>query len=209
MNIAIIGFGNVGKSLGQTLAAKGHTVRFGVRDADGVAEAARELGDRAAASDVRSAAAFGDAVILAVPWAAAIAAVESAGDLGGKVLIDCTNPIAWQGGGPAISPDVAGTSAAERIAARTAAHVVKAFSTHGAEHNTTPEIHGIQLDTYICGDHAQAKATVRRLAEDIGFRVVDAGPLRNAALLEHLAVLWVHLAIKGDLGRGFAFKALS
>jgi predicted dinucleotide-binding enzyme len=44
------------------------------------------------------------------------------------------------------------------------------------------------------------------LATRMGFRARDAGPLRNAALLENLAVLWIQLASAGGMGRNFGFR---
>jgi predicted dinucleotide-binding enzyme len=49
---------------------------------------------------------------------------------------------------------------------------------------------------------------VAKLAEDLGFEAVDAGPLKNARLLEPFAMLWIYLAIKQGLGPDIAFKLL-
>ena len=57
----------------------------------------------------------------------------------------------------------------------------------------------------VAGDDASAKATVLALARDMGFTPRDAGPLRNAAVLENLAVLWIHLATQSGMGRQFYF----
>jgi predicted dinucleotide-binding enzyme len=46
------------------------------------------------------------------------------------------------------------------------------------------------------------------LALDLGLDPVDAGPLANARLLEPHALLWIWLAIKGGVGRGFTFKLM-
>jgi hypothetical protein len=207
MKIAIIGAGNVGSSLGRAFAANGHQVRFGVREPDKIAELVAGCGETTSAGDIADAAEFGEIVILAVPWAAARAAIQAAGDLRGKVLVDTVNPLAWIDG-PVIADEVRGSSAAEIIAELSRARVVKAFSTHGAEFNLAPRIGDIPVDTYICGDDEEAKAIVASLAKDLGFSVIDTGPLRNASLLEHLAALWVYLAVKSDLGRTFVFKAL-
>jgi predicted dinucleotide-binding enzyme len=206
MKIAIIGAGNVGGSLGQALSARGHEVRFGVRDPGKITALVQQCGGRATASDPAAAVAFGEVVIVTLPWQATLDAVAALPGLEGKVLIDTTNPIAWADG-PVFDPAVP-DSAAQRIAALTGARVVKLFSTHGAELNLAPRIGDVQLDTYLCGDDAEARRMAVRLAEDIGFRVVDAGPLRNAASLEHLAILWVHLAMKAGHGRQIGFKLL-
>jgi predicted dinucleotide-binding enzyme len=60
----------------------------------------------------------------------------------------------------------------------------------------------------MAGDDAEAKAVVRRLGEDVGLEMEDAGGLSNARLLEALAELWIYLAFRGGLGRDFAFAAL-
>lgn len=206
MKIAIIGAGNVGGTLGQALAAHGHDIRFGVRDPGKITAVVEQCGGRAAATDPAAAVAFGEVVIVALPWRATLDALSALPGLKDKILIDATNPVGWADG-PVFDASVP-DSAAQRIAAQTGARVVKLFSTHGAEINLTPRIGDVQLDTYLCGDDAEAKRVAARLAEDIGFRAVDVGPLRNAASLEHLAILWVHLAMKGGHGRHIAFKLL-
>jgi predicted dinucleotide-binding enzyme len=206
MKIAIIGAGNVGGSLGQALAAHGHEVRFGVRDPQKIAGLVQQCGNGAAAADPAAAVAFGDVVIVALPWRVTLDTLAALPGLKGKILIDATNPVAWADG-PVFDPAVP-DSAAQRIAAQTGARVVKLFSTHGAELNLAPRVGNVQLDAYACGDDDEAKRVATRLGQDIGFRIVDAGPLRNAASLEHLAILWVYLAIQGGQGRHIGFKLL-
>ena len=64
------------------------------------------------------------------------------------------------------------------------------------------------IDVHLAGDDSGAKAAVAEIAEQAGFTVVDCGPLRNAALLENLAVLWIHLAVTEGRGRFVGFKLL-
>ncbi len=87
------------------------------------------------------------------------------------------------------------------------AKVVKAFNTIGANNYSDLEFSGLRADAYICGDDAAAKQVVGQLAEQMGFDVVDVGPLSNAHLLEELALLWVTLVRLG-YGREIAFKLL-
>lgn len=207
MKIAIIGAGNVGGSLAQAFADKAHEIRIGVRDPSKVADLITRCGHRTEATDPASAAAFGDVVFLTVPWSVALEVVESLGDLGGKILADCTNPVGWDNG-PVIAKDVVGSSGSQKIAEKTSAHVVKAFSTHGWEINLSPTIGEQAIDHYVCGDDADARAKVSQLAAEIGFHPVDVGPLRNAGPLENLAVLWIHMAMMTDAGREIGFKLL-
>src|SRR5438093_12611208 len=95
MRIGIIGAGSVGGTLGAAWARRGHQVRFGVRRPDSPEMAAllKQIGESAAAGSVAEAAGFGEAVVLATPWPATEEALRAAGDLGGKVLLDCTNPL--------------------------------------------------------------------------------------------------------------------
>ena len=61
---------------------------------------------------------------------------------------------------------------------------------------------------FVCGDDAAAKPAVLQLTAELGFDVVDAGPLRVARLLEALAMLSIHLATNQRLGREIAFALL-
>src|SRR5438067_13366608 len=95
MKIGIIGAGNVGGTLGRAWAKKGHDSFFGVRHPqdDKTRRLVESIGPKAQAGTVAEAAAFGEVVVLATPWQATEAAVKEAGDLTGKVVIDCTNPL--------------------------------------------------------------------------------------------------------------------
>jgi predicted dinucleotide-binding enzyme len=208
MKIGIIGAGSVGGTLGQAWARKGHDVFFGVRKPqdDKTRRLVQSIGSKARAGTVAEAAAFGQVIVLATPWQAAEAAVRAAGDLTGKALIDCTNPL---------KPDVSGlevgfgTSGAERVAqwAR-GAKVFKAFNTTGSNNMADPVIDGIRTVMFVCGDDEAMKPTILRLATDVGFEAVDAGKLVQARLLEPWAMLWIHLAFSGSVGREFAFALL-
>ena len=208
MKIGIIGAGNIGGTLGRAWAAKGHEVVFGVRDPRGpkVQELVKATGGKARAASPAEAAAHGEVVLLATPWAAAQAALRGAGDLTGKILVDATNPL---------RPDLSGltlghtTSAAEEVARwAPGAKVVKAFNTIGAQHIANPRFGTQSASMLICGDDLAAKKTVLLLAESLGFDPVDAGPLRQARLLEPLAMLWISLAYAYGHGADIAFKLL-
>jgi predicted dinucleotide-binding enzyme len=93
MKIGVIGAGNVGGTLGKAWVRKGHEVVFGVRDPqrEKVQDLLKDIGSKAHAGSVAEAAAFGEVVVLAVPWSAARDAIQKAGDLSGKVVVDVTN----------------------------------------------------------------------------------------------------------------------
>lgn len=205
MKIGIIGAGNVGGALGRGWVRAGHAVTFGVRDAaDPKVAKLREAGARAAS--VAEAAKGAEVVVLATPWEATEDAMREAGDLAGKIVFDCTNPLLPQLAGLAHGDD---TSGAEMVAGwATGARVVKVFNTTGANNMANPDFHGMAATMFYCGDDGEAKAAAHRLAADLGFDPVDAGALDQARLLEPLALLWIRLAYVQKQGRDIAFKLM-
>jgi len=208
LKIAIIGAGNVGASLGTNLSRHGYPLRFGVREGSDVKELLAKCEGRAEAASVSAAAQWADVIFLAVPAEAAQEAVRSLGDVKGKVLVDCTNPVAWGADGPRLVPPAEGSVTATLAKAFPGLRVVKGFSTFGAEFHLDPRVGDTSVDVQLAGDDTEAKALVSSIALKAGFTPIDVGPLRNAALLESLAVLWIHLALKGGQGRQVAFKLL-
>jgi NADPH-dependent F420 reductase len=197
--VAIIGAGNVGSSLGARLAKTGDVVRFGVRD---VAKAAAS---GVKGTTVRDAVVGASVVLLTVPADAAVETARGLGPLGeGTVVVDCTNPLRFAGG-PVWNPPREGSVASALSAALPGVAVVKGFNHFGAEIHADPQLAGGPADAFFAGDDVAAKRRVMALAERIGFRAMDAGPLRNAAVLENLTVLWIQLAMTG-VGRNYAFR---
>nr|MCU0636694.1 NAD(P)-binding domain-containing protein [Gemmatimonadaceae bacterium] len=92
MNIGILGAGRVGGTLGRRLADAGHVIAFGVRTPDDTKHA--PLAPAGRVLSIGAAVAASEVVLLATPWAAVPDALAAAGDFGGRVLIDATNPIA-------------------------------------------------------------------------------------------------------------------
>jgi hypothetical protein len=208
MNIAIIGAGNVGGTLGSRWAKNGHTVTFGVRNPgdEKLKKLLGSTGGAARAAMIREAVKDASVVVLATPWEAAQSAIQAAGNLNGKILIDTTNPLSM---GPEGLRLVLGltTSAGEQVASwATGARVVKAFNTTGAKNMADPKLGSHSASMFVCGDDTDARLTVTKLAEELGFEAVDCGPLSAARYLEPMAMLWIHLCV--GLGRGpdFAFK---
>lgn len=203
--IAIQGAGNVGCALAERLMKAGAAVMFGARDPAAVtATLAGRLPDITVTTPA-DAAADADIIMLAVPAAAAIAATRDAGNLSGKILVDCTNPVKWEGG-PVWAPPAEGSVAQALAKAFPGVRVLKGFNHFGAEIHANPKLQNGGADAFFAGDDADAKRTVIELASRMGFQASDAGPLRNAALLENLAVLWIHLATATGGTRGFAFR---
>jgi NADPH-dependent F420 reductase len=207
--VAILGAGNVGQALAHRAAGAGHTVRFGVRDpAKTSASRAPDERNNTPVLSIADACAGADIVIVAVPAAAAIDALRAAGELGHAIVIDATNPIRWDNG-PVWMPPAEGSGAQAIAAVFPALRVLKGFNHFGAEVMRTPTtVHGA-VDASFAGDDADAKAQVIALANTMGFNGGDAGPLRNAGLLESLAVLWIHRSTVGGAGRRWAYQTAS
>lgn len=208
MRIGIIGAGSVGGALGRGWVKKGHEVLFGVRDqADPkVQKVLADAGPAVCAGSVAEAGAFGEVLVLATPWEAAEEALRQAGDLAGKIVFDCTNPL--KPGLAGIEVPEAGSAGQQVAAWAPGARVVKIFNTTGFNNMADPGYGGQSATMFYCGDDKNAKSVAHRLAEDLGFDPVDAGPLANAGLLEAAAMLWIWLAYPGGQGRDIAFKLL-
>ena len=204
MRIAVIGAGNVGTTLGRGWTRRRHQVTYGVRDPSSAkAEALAQGGVHVTVPT--QAVERSEVVLLATPWAATKDAVEALGDIGGRPLLDATNPI-----GPGLTLAVGdGGSGGELVQAwAPTARVVKIFNTTGVENMASP-MYGDQAATmFYCGDDEPACAVAAKLAADLGFDAVSAGPLRNARLLEPLALLWINQARVQGVSRGVAFKLL-
>jgi predicted dinucleotide-binding enzyme len=207
MKIAVIGTGSVGATLGRRWAELGHSVRFGVRDlADAGANAlVRQIKGEARLASVREAAADADVVVLATPYAANAAALATAGDLSGKVLIDVTNPV-----GADFSLAVGfSTSGAEEVAKLApGARVYKAMNQVGFEVMADPAFAAGKPVMFVAGDEPKGKEVVLGLVNALGFEAIDAGDLPVARLLEPYAMLWIHLMARRKMGRRFAFGLL-
>ncbi|HWE50451.1 MAG TPA: NAD(P)-binding domain-containing protein [Bryobacteraceae bacterium] len=191
MKIAIIGAGNVGRTLGERWTRRGHEVQYGTREPAG---------------SVRDAVSSSDVVVLAVAWKAVPAALRDAGDMKGKIVLDPTVPLTadYSALDPAAQP-----SGGETVAALIpGVPVVKIFNTTGNNNMANPDYHGEAATMFYCGDDAAAKKTAAALASDLGFEPVDAGGLNQSHLLETLGLFWISLALKQGMGREIAFKLL-
>jgi predicted dinucleotide-binding enzyme len=198
MKIGIIGAGSLGSALGERLGRAGHEIMFGGGDA------AREVASSMAAGvgSNSDAVAFGDVVVLAVPFAAIEAALDDAATEG-RVLWSCVNALRRDMSGLAVGFD---TSAAEQVARHApGARVVAAIPpfAHAIASGTLEYDEGLAPSVFLCSDDPAAKQVVERLVRDLGAHPVDAGQLSAARLVEPAMMLLIGLAYAGatrDLG---------
>jgi 8-hydroxy-5-deazaflavin:NADPH oxidoreductase len=193
VKLGIIGAGSLGTALGGRLAERGHTIMFG----GGASAQDAAVRQRALVGSNAEAAAFGDVVILAVPFAAIDAALAEAALLRGRVLWSCVS---------ALKPDYTGlvvgfdNSAAEEVARRApGARVVAALPpfAHAIAAGQLSYDGDLAPTVFVCGDDAAAKRIVETLVRDIGAHPVDAGPLEAARLVEPAMMLAVSIAYAG------------
>lgn len=205
--IAVIGGGDFGLAMGHAIARTGQSFCFGLRDPAALPGTTLALlKSCTGAVEVQAAIAAAELVILAIPYAAAAPLVQTRPDWGGKILVDCTNPLKAGLAGLEVGHS---TSAAEEIArSAVGARVVKAFSTLSAYVLEHPTFGTGRAFMPVCGDDAEARARVIELGRLMGFDVVDIGPLAHARYIEPFAMLGIQLAVQRRYGHGFALGVL-
>ena len=190
MKIAIVGRGHVGGALSRGLSRARHEVIAVDRDE----QAVRDAAERA------------DVVILAVPFTAVGEVARVIEPVtAGKPVMDVTNALT-KDAGLAVGFTTSGGEELQKKLPR--AHVVKALNTVFAGLMETGQVDGQPLTAFVASDDDAARSTVMELARDIGFDAVNAGPLKNARLLEPLGVLNVQLGYVLGYGAQGGFRHL-
>lgn len=187
-NIGIIGKGNVGHAL--------------LRGCERAGYEAKAVGHYL--KGVQGTAAWGEVLVLAVPFAALDETLNEMGDnVNGKTLVDVTN---------VVTPDYrlalgCTTSGAEELQKKVpSAKVIKAFNTVFSEHMSRGKVLDEPITLFAAGDDGASKAAVLQLGRDIGFDPVDAGPLQNARWLETLGYFHIQLGYALKMGTEVEFK---
>jgi 8-hydroxy-5-deazaflavin:NADPH oxidoreductase len=190
MTIGILGgTGPQGRGLTRRLAAAGHPVVIGSRSADraqAVAMGYADVGDVTGADNTTAAQA--DLVIVAVPYDGHADLLRThAGDLAGKIVVDCVNPLGFDGQGPYPLRIEAGSAAQEAQQILTTSTVIAAFHHVSAVLLDDPAVTHIEGDVLVLGEDRDAVRQVCELATAIpGARGIYAGRLRNAGQVEAL-----------------------
>lgn len=179
MRIGVIGAGRIGGNIAERWSQAGHEVVISFsRSPEQLGELAASIGARAASP--AEAAAFGEAVLVSVPWGALDAALEQAGPLDGKVVVDTTNP--YGSGGLVEFP--AGATAAETNATRVGgAHYAKAFNTLTSAYQRGVDDAAQTPAMFFTAADEVAAGACTGLVGDCGFVPVRL-PWARAALLE-------------------------
>jgi 8-hydroxy-5-deazaflavin:NADPH oxidoreductase len=182
MKIGVIGAGRIGGNCARQAVKGGHEVMLSfARDASGLERLASELGDSASVGSPADAVAFGEIVILSVPWGTIPDALAQAGDLAGKVVIDTTNQF---GSGP--MPEPGQTAAAFNARRMPGARYVKSFNTltSGFQAKAAERQGAERVVQWMCGEDPEAKELVAGLIRDMGYVPVDLGGTATCAVME-------------------------
>ena len=182
MRIGVIGAGRIGGNVARQALRAGHEVKVSFsREPSTLSELARELGEGASSGTPSEAVGFGDVVVVSVPWDTIPQALEEAGDLSGKVVVDTTNQF---GSGPMPSPGQ--TAAAFNAERMHGARYVKSFNTLTSAFQAQAAGRGgdERVVQWMCGDDAGAKELVATLIEDMGYAPVDLGGTATCSVME-------------------------
>jgi len=189
MKIGIIGSGKVGSALGASWVKAGHEVMFSSRHIEHDQALAADLGAGARAGTLREAAAFGDVLLVAVPYGALPEVGKGLADLiGGKVIIDACNPFPNRDGEIAdwALEKGAGFASAELLPG---ARIVRAFNAIGAAHMGSAYQEPGRIGMPFAGDDADAVAAASGLIREIGYEPVLVGGLEMGRYLMPRTVL--------------------
>ena len=211
MQVGIIGSGDVARSLGRAFITLGHSVMLGSRTPEGEKlqawqqkmtaqiAASTSPATQALSGSFEQAARFGQLCVVAVRGAALESALALAGPehFAGKVVIDATNPLKM-GPDKQLALSVGFSDSMGEMTQRLlpAAKVVKAFNCVNNAHMFKPDFPGGQPEMFICGNDAEAKASVTALLQQFGWTALDAGGIDAARYIEPFGVLGIRQAFK-------------
>jgi len=185
LKIGVIGSGNIGSTLGGVWVKAGHEVMFSSLDIEHDKALAAKLGGKARAGTSREAAAFGDVLLLAVPYSAVPQlGKDLATAIKGKIIVDASNPIVARDGETATWAREKGVGVAS-MELLPGARIVRAFNAIGyARMGAASQRQGERMGMPIAGDDAQAIAVASRLVREVGYEPVLVGTL--ATMGKHL-----------------------
>ncbi len=198
MKIAFIGIGNVGAPLADNLQKLGHEVLISARDPVSKSVlAALALNPQLQVGTPIEAIRSAEVVFLATAFGDTQAALSSLiPALAGKILVDCTNPVGANLTHGLDSKISAGETIQQLVPA---ANVVKAFTIYGYknfEDTSYPGYGDLKPVMLIAGNDNPAKTCVADLCRQLGWAPVDTGNIAMSLHLEHMALLWIKLAMK-------------
>ena len=190
LSVGILGgTGPQGRGLARRLASAGHPTVLGSRSAERATETAEAIGVDGVTGGSNDEAAAADLVIVTVPYEGHADLLTSlAGQLAGKIVVDCVNPLGFDTQGPYALAVADGSAAQEAQRILPDSTVIAAFHHLSAVRLEDPDVHEFDEDVLVLGEDRDAVGTVIELAAAAlpGGRGVFAGRLRNAHQVEAL-----------------------
>ena len=181
MKIGIIGSGNIGGTAAKLFAKAGHEVAISnSRGPESLKSFVSSVGPNIMANTVEDAIKFGEVILLAIPWRRRQDLLSVSKLLDGKIVIDAMNP--YSENFEVI--DLGNSTSSEEVLKQIPnSRLIKAFNTIYYEHLRTKGNPDAPIEDrftiFVAGDDPNAKATVSKLIEDIGFAPIDTGSLRE------------------------------
>jgi 8-hydroxy-5-deazaflavin:NADPH oxidoreductase len=202
LKIGIIGTGDIGGALARHWARAGHQLIISSRHPEQLQSLATELGPNVKVGTPREAAAFGEVIMLAVPYGATPqVGRDLAAELKDKIVLDAGNPYPSRDGQMAVRDRERGTgvASAEYLPGT---KLVRAFNAINAgplarEAFRKPERLGIPL----ASNDAQAMAIASQLVSDAGFDPVAVGALSRAREFDYGTPVYVRGMTARELRR--------
>ena len=199
MNIAVLGTGIVGQTIGSKLVQLGHHVMMGSRDAANPKAItwAKAEGPRASFGTFANAASFGEIIFNCTLGSVSLEALRQAGaaNMKGKVLIDTSNPLDYST--DAWSLTVSNTDSLGEQIQREFPNtlVIKSLNTMNCNIMVDPRKLSEKTDVFVSGNDVEAKATVVMILRDwFGWRsVIDLGDITTSRGVEMFVLLWHNL----------------
>jgi predicted dinucleotide-binding enzyme len=181
MKIGIIGSGNIGGTTAKLFTKAGHEVAISnSRGPESLKSFVSSVGPNIMANTVEDAIKFGEVILLAIPWRRRQDLLSVSKLFDGKIVIDAMNP--YSENFEVI--DLGNSTSSEEVLKQIPnSRLVKAFNTIYYEHlrakgNPNAPIED-RFTIFVAGDDLDAKTTISKLIEDIGFAPVDTGSLRE------------------------------
>lgn len=181
LKIGVIGAGRIGGTLGEHWVKAGHEVLLSSRHPERLEPLAERLGPLARVGTPREAAAFGDVVLVSVPYGALPQlGRDLGGELRGKVVLDPANPFPGRDGAVAEEARKRGaaTVSLEHLGK---VRLVRAFNTIPASVlRSEARRSGERIGVPLASDDREALEIAARLVRDAGFEPVVVGPLQRS-----------------------------
>ena len=202
MKIGIIGAGEIGSALARHWGAAGHQLMISSRHPEELQSLAKEIGPNVKVGTPREAAAFGDVIMLAVPYGATPqVGRDYAAELKGKIVLDAGNPYPSRDGEMAVRDRQRGTgvASAEYLPGTRLVRAFNAINSGPLLHDGfhTPERLGIPL----ASNDPEAMKVAAQLVNDAGFDPVPVGGLSRAREFDYGTPVYVRGMTAAELKR--------